>query len=175
MPRPRLHTTNADRQRAYRLQKRLTALAPDAVCRTFGACTLYCSAWELLYPLLPRQAAVVTDPPYAAGYDVTRARRRPSTWHRNFVGHDQDFDPTPWLRFPEVILFGADHYRDRLPRGGSWICWDKLAARLQISPPVSGPGPPAISRPSFTRTSGVGASAPGKRISRVCATSSIQQ
>src|SRR5262252_2222238 len=127
MPRSRLHATNADRQRAYRLQKRLTVLAPDAVCRTFGPCTLYCSRWESLYALLPRTAAVVTDPPYDAGYDVTKPRRRPSHWDRNFVGHDQAFDPTPWLRFPEVILFGADHYRDRLPRGGSWICWDKLA------------------------------------------------
>jgi site-specific DNA-methyltransferase (adenine-specific)/modification methylase len=59
--------------------------------------------------------------------DVTRTRRRPSQWDRNFVGYDEDFDPSPWLRFPEVILFGADHYRGRLPRGGSWICWDKLA------------------------------------------------
>ena len=70
---------------------------------------------------------MITDPPYNAHYDYTRARRRLSTWDRNFAGHDQDFDPTPWLRFAEVILFGADHYRDRLPRGGSWICWDKLA------------------------------------------------
>jgi site-specific DNA-methyltransferase (adenine-specific)/modification methylase len=73
---------------------------------------------------------VVSDPPYAAvpaGYDATKTRRNPSHWERNFTGYDQDFDPTPWLRFPEVILFGADHYRDSLPRGGSWICWDKLA------------------------------------------------
>src|SRR5262245_52521362 len=126
MSRPRLHATNADRQRAYRLQKRLAALAPDAVCRTFGACTLYCSPWEPLYSLLPRTAAVITDPPYDAGYDVTRARRRPSQWDRNFAGHDQEFDPTPWLRFSKVILFGADHYRGQLPRSHGWILWDKI-------------------------------------------------
>jgi hypothetical protein len=113
--------------RAQKAAQRLAALAPDALCRTFGACTLYCSSWEPLYALLPRQAAIVSDPPYAARYDVTKTRRRSSQWDRNFVGHDQDFDPTPWLRFPEVILFGADHYRDRLPKSGSWICWDKLA------------------------------------------------
>jgi hypothetical protein len=122
MPRPRRYATPAARQRAYRLRTRLTALAPDAVCRELGPCTLYCSRWEPLYPLLPRHAAVVTDPPYQAHYDYTKARRRPSPWDRNFAGHDQAFDPTPWLRFPEVILFGADRYRDRLPRGGSWIC-----------------------------------------------------
>src|SRR5262245_6978905 len=130
MPRPRLHATAAERQRAYRQHKRRTAVAPDVVCRTLGACTLYCSDWQKVYDLLPRGAAVVTDPPYKVGtrgYDVTRARRRPSQWATNFAGHDQDFDPTPWLRFPEVILFGADQYRDRRPRGGSWICGDKLA------------------------------------------------
>ena len=26
---------------------------------------------------------------------------------------------------PEVILFGANHYRQYLPRWGSWWCWDK--------------------------------------------------
>jgi site-specific DNA-methyltransferase (adenine-specific)/modification methylase len=46
-------------------------------------------------------------------------------WERNFVGFDQAFDPAPWLRFPEVVLFGADHYWERLPAGGSWLCWDK--------------------------------------------------
>src|SRR5215470_2238203 len=101
MPRLRRHATNAERQRAYRRRTRLAALAPDALCRQIGPCTLYCSAWEPLYRLLPRHAAVVTDPPYDAKYAYTRARRRPSTWKRNFVGADQAFDPTPWLRFPE--------------------------------------------------------------------------
>src|SRR5215831_11167126 len=85
MSRPRVHATNADRQRAYRLQKRLTALAPDVVCKTFGPCTVYRSDWQAIYSRLPRDAAVVTDPPYDAGYDVTKARRRPSQWAENFV------------------------------------------------------------------------------------------
>jgi site-specific DNA-methyltransferase (adenine-specific)/modification methylase len=122
-----VYATTAEKMRAYRLRRRRKTEAPDAVCRTLGPCTLYCSPWEPLYALLPRRAAVVTDPPYDAGYDVTKTRRRPSAWDRNFAGYDQAFDPTPWLRFPEVILFGADHYRERLPRSGSWICWDKLA------------------------------------------------
>src|SRR5262245_25373643 len=109
MPRLRLYATNAERQRAYRLRRRLTAVAPDAVCRELSSCILFCSRWEPLYALLPRHAAVITDPPYNAHYDVTKARRRPATWERNFAGHDQDFDPTPWLKFPEVILFGANH------------------------------------------------------------------
>src|SRR5262245_814055 len=86
MPPPRLPGTNADRQRAYRQRTRRAAVAPDVVCRTLGACTLYCSRWQTVYPLLPRGAAVVTDPPYKVGkrgYDVTKARRRPAQWTEN--------------------------------------------------------------------------------------------
>jgi site-specific DNA-methyltransferase (adenine-specific)/modification methylase len=120
-----VYATQAEKIRAYRLRTRLAALAPDAICRTFGSCTLYCCDWKDVARLLPRQAAIVTDPPYAAGYDVTKTRRRPSQWEQNFVGYDQPFDPTPWLGFPEVVLFGANHYWDSLPAGGSWLCWDK--------------------------------------------------
>jgi len=69
---------------------------------------------------------VVTDPPYRANYDYTKVRRRPTQWDRNFVGADQPFDPTPWLGFPEVILFGATHYWDARFMGGSWWRWDKI-------------------------------------------------
>jgi site-specific DNA-methyltransferase (adenine-specific) len=127
MPRPRQYATAAERQRAYRARTRLAAVAPNVVCLVTRACTLYCSPWEPLYPLLPRHAAIVSDPPYAAGYDVTRPRRRPSRHCRNFVGWNQPFDPSPWLGFAEVVLCGADHYWDRLPQGGSWCYWDKLA------------------------------------------------
>jgi len=121
--------TPAERQARWRRQHRPT-MAPDVVCRTLGACTLYCSRWEDLYALLPRQAAVITDPPYKVGprgYDVTRARRGPPPWTQNFAGYDRDFDPTPWLRFPEVMLMGAERYYHQLPPGGSFCCWDKLA------------------------------------------------
>src|SRR5262245_51097747 len=112
-------------ERAARCRtQRLQAVPPDVVCRTIGPCTLFCSRWEAVYHLLPRTAAVVTDPPYDAGYDVTKARRRASQWSHNFVGYVQAFDPTPWLRFAEVGLMGASHYKDRVPRRGSWHYWD---------------------------------------------------
>jgi hypothetical protein len=112
--------------RPARLQQRLAALVPDDCCRTFGTCALYCCPCEVLSPLLPRTMAVVTDPPYDAGYDATKTRRRPSPWAENFVGHDQPFDPRPWLPFAEVILMGADRYRQGLPPRGGWILWDKI-------------------------------------------------
>jgi site-specific DNA-methyltransferase (adenine-specific) len=128
MPRPRVYPSSAARQKAFRVRKRLAAVAPHVLCRQIGPhCTLYCSDWQTVYALLPPHAAVVTDPPYPTSYDYTKPRRRPSPWDRNFVGADTPFDPTPWLQFPELILFGADGYWDKLPRGGSWCRWDKLA------------------------------------------------
>jgi site-specific DNA-methyltransferase (adenine-specific)/modification methylase len=41
------------------------------------------------------------------------------------VGDDQPFDPAPWLHYPQVILWGAQHYASRLPDGRGWLVWDK--------------------------------------------------
>jgi site-specific DNA-methyltransferase (adenine-specific) len=123
------HTTRAAYMAAYRDRKRRDAQAllipPHVVCRQIGTCTLYCGDWKDVYPLLPRPAAVVTDPPYDARYDVTKARRRASKWVQNFAGFDQAFDPTPWFPFREVVLLGADHYYHPHMQQGSWCCWHK--------------------------------------------------
>jgi hypothetical protein len=117
---------------AYRERQRFVALASDVRCRQIGPCLLLCCKWQEVYTLLPQRAAIVTDPPYKAGmrgYDYTKPRRRPSLWPENYEGADKDFDPTPWLTFPEIVLFGATHYWDRLPPGGSVWCWDKTPKR----------------------------------------------
>jgi site-specific DNA-methyltransferase (adenine-specific)/modification methylase len=46
-------------------------------------------------------------------------------WTDNITGDTQAFDPAPWLTYPQVILWGADHYYDHLPPQGSWLVWDK--------------------------------------------------
>jgi site-specific DNA-methyltransferase (adenine-specific)/modification methylase len=127
MPRPRVHVSPAARQQAYRARKRRAALAPDVVCRPISAtCVVYLGHAEHVYPLLPRRAAVVTDPPYKINNDWTKARRRVSHWEQNFPGADQSFDPTPWLQFPEVILMGADHYwLPQMTQGAVWF-WHKM-------------------------------------------------
>ena len=61
------------RRQAQMLRTRL----PGVPCRQIGACTLYNCDWQTLYAHLPRSAAIVTDPPYNARYDVTKTRRRP--------------------------------------------------------------------------------------------------
>jgi DNA modification methylase len=72
-----------------------------------------------------RVRAVITDPPYGIGYkpDWNKWNGSPTTFNQ-IVGDDQDFDPTPFLSYPTVALFGANYFSNRLPIGG-WICWDK--------------------------------------------------
>lgn len=85
------------------------------------------------YDLLPIEAdAVVSDPPYGIAYKKGEGGGRGAysgmAVKRNIEsiqGDDEPFDPTPWLNYPNVILWGANHYAQRLPHG-RWIAWNKL-------------------------------------------------
>jgi len=75
--------------------------------------------------------AVVSDPPYGMGWN-TNSKRFTGGYMKqgegrddwgNITNDDKPFDPTPWLGFPKVILFGSNHYSSRLPVGTTlvWI------------------------------------------------------
>jgi site-specific DNA-methyltransferase (adenine-specific) len=74
--------------------------------------------------------AVVTDPPY--GVDLSPDYTRYSTntpsrsrgKFRRIIGDNEPFDPSPFLGFPKVCLWGANFYSDSLP-GGGWQVWIK--------------------------------------------------
>jgi site-specific DNA-methyltransferase (adenine-specific) len=74
-------------------------------------------------------AAVVTDPPYGAGWKHSGRPGKLSTTGKSFgieVGGDnRDFDPSPWMMFPAVAFTGAQYFYDRLPSGGSLHVWNK--------------------------------------------------
>jgi hypothetical protein len=77
-------------------------------------------------------ALVLTDPPYGINERTDRLRRkRGERWPCHdfppIHGDDAPFNPTPLLRFPRLVLFGANYYADRLPPSPSWLIWDKLA------------------------------------------------
>ena len=87
--------------------------------------------------ILPHVTAdvVVTDPPYGmnwpcdnrrfCGGSVESQARRPKNprHYPPVVGDDQPFDPSPWMGFSGVVLWGANHYGQRLPVGTTlvWI------------------------------------------------------
>ena len=95
-----------------------------------GDATLYLGDCLEIMPTLGRVDAVITDPPYGMnyrhGYSYSNAKRV-GTRHVNtaIIGDDKQFDPSPFLDFPTVILFGANHYANNLPVSKGWIFWDK--------------------------------------------------
>jgi hypothetical protein len=93
-----------------------------------GRHTLHCADCRDVLPTLAGVDAVVTDPPYGIGFEKGAGGKGKHNV-RNIApiaGDDEPFDPSPWLAFPEVIMWGANHYAARLPHG-RWMAWDKLA------------------------------------------------
>jgi hypothetical protein len=40
---------------------------------------------------------------------------------KGIIGDAEPFDPTPWLDYPAVVLFGSNHYAQRLPVGTTLV------------------------------------------------------
>jgi site-specific DNA-methyltransferase (adenine-specific) len=98
-----------------------------------GDCRLLLGDCLEILPMLGPVDAVVSDVPYGINWrrgesgSRVRGTRSPAVRHsaKPIAGDDQPFDPTPFLDFKEVVLFGANHYHHRLP-AGKWHAWDKL-------------------------------------------------
>ncbi len=84
-------------------------------------------------PTLSSIDAVISDPPYGMknNCDYTRFTTGPnchgeaaSRRYAPVVGDDRPFDPSPWLAFPRVVLWGANHFWQRLPVGTTLV-WVK--------------------------------------------------
>lgn len=94
---------------------------------------LYCGDCLEILPQLPkaRMDAVVTDPPYGINHSCNyksrgRGRRAQCNDYSPVVGDAQPFDPSPLLRLGlPTILWGANHFGDRLPPSSGWLVWDK--------------------------------------------------
>jgi site-specific DNA-methyltransferase (adenine-specific)/modification methylase len=88
---------------------------------TIGDATLYLGDAREIVPTLDASLAVISDPPYGIGYAHAGGERRFSKVGQTAAskirgvpkirGDDAPFDPSPMLRFDNVLLWGADHYK----------------------------------------------------------------
>ncbi len=98
-----------------------------------GDATLYLGdCLEVMAEMEPGTVdSVVTDPPYGMGWDGKISRGPNGTGSQNptrhygkmIQGDEKPFDPSPFLEFNNVVLWGANHYSGKLPTGTTllWI------------------------------------------------------
>ena len=82
---------------------------------------------------------VYTDPPYGINLETDYKKRygnKKSSTASKFYGEDHGIDlraivsNSYCVKAKEVFIWGADNYPDCLPRGGSWIVWDKSVSAI---------------------------------------------
>ncbi|MBN9078540.1 MAG: site-specific DNA-methyltransferase [Rhizobiales bacterium] len=81
--------------------------------------------------------AIVSDPPYGIGFahggndnsGIGRGAYATKFAKIEIRGDDRPFDPAPLLTIGnQHILWGGNHFADRLPSSSAWLTWDKRAA-----------------------------------------------
>ena len=96
--------------------------------------TIFCGDCREVLPTLENIELILADPPYGIGERTKRASNGRGKGGFRFiesrdwpevVGDDEAFDPTHLLPYSKVILWGANHYCDRLPGSSHWLIWDK--------------------------------------------------
>ena len=82
--------------------------------------------------LIPNCHMILSDPPYGINFNTKgkssgRGNLCEAVDYEPVHGDNQPFDPSLCLAHPTMvkILFGANHYADKLPSSPSWIIWDK--------------------------------------------------
>src|SRR6478609_4005508 len=88
--------------------------------------TLHLGDCRKILPTLGKVDAVVSDVPYGIDHKVERTGASKKWAHRTnerIQGDALPFDPSPWVEHP-AILWGANHYANRLPASGGWLVFD---------------------------------------------------
>jgi len=92
--------------------------------------TLYLGDCRDIAPQLQGVDAVISDPPYGMDWNTNYSRFRPGVnGHGGRIlpdrpkieGDAEPFDPAMWLDYPAVVLFGCNHYAQRLPVGTTLV------------------------------------------------------
>lgn len=93
-----------------------------------GNATLYLGDCRDVLPTLQREgAAIVSDVPYGISFRYGahgKGLHRRAGPSKPIAGDNEPFDPGHLFDWP-CILFGANHYCQRLPVGGQFLAWDK--------------------------------------------------
>lgn len=99
---------------------------------------LYAGDCLTMRHLIPADASLISDVPYGMNWDVDSARysggvkghargpggartATPLVKRTPVAGDREPFDPAPWLDYPRVVLFGSNHYAQRLPVGTTLV------------------------------------------------------
>ncbi len=102
-----------------------------------GRATLYLDDCRDILPTLTGVDALISDPPYgiAIGFGAGGGGIRSSSGKRyakaftgkNLVAGDAEpFDPAHLLEVaPITVLWGGNHFADKLPPSSCWLAWDK--------------------------------------------------
>ena len=107
---------------------------PPCWASSCGLARLYLGNCLEILPTLAGIDAIISDPPYGFGYDpnrkrnVTHVQKGLKLTDRNWKqiqGEAQAFDPRAMMVAPIVLLWGANHYADKLPSSKRWLIWDK--------------------------------------------------
>lgn len=106
-----------------------------------GNATLYLGDCRDILPTLGKVDVLCTDPPYGISYKhsgKTGANSKAKGTARIGIiaGDDQEFNPEPWLNYKRCLMWGANHYSHRLPKG-KWLVWDKhcgVGPKVSFSP-----------------------------------------
>lgn len=99
--------------------------------------TIYHADWRDIAPSLRGVDLVLADPPY--GIDIRtnyaynqRGSLAGSSDYPRIAGDDKPFDPAPFIGYSGLVLWGANHFADRLPVSGSWLVWNKIDGLTSI-------------------------------------------
>jgi hypothetical protein len=96
--------------------------------------TIYHGDCREILPLLGRFDLQLTDPPYGRAIDTAYKDRGrgPLAGGRNHapvIGDEEPFAPSHLMGVAAAdVLWGANHFADRLPASPMWLVWDRLTA-----------------------------------------------
>ena len=69
---------------------------------------------------------LLTDPPYGIDLDTDYSKRNErSRTYQVIDGDAEPFDPAHLLPFGRCVLWGGNHFADKLPASAGWLFWDK--------------------------------------------------